>query len=40
MHKKKRKAGKARDRCVTEDNDDELDNDDDAVGVTIFPEDY
>ncbi|XP_059545153.1 tRNA wybutosine-synthesizing protein 3 homolog isoform X2 [Myotis daubentonii] len=40
-HKKKRNREKADGKCVTEDNDKELENDDDPeVNVTIFPEDY
>lgn len=40
-HKKKRNREKACGKCVTEDNDKELENDDDpGVNVTIFPEDY
>ncbi|XP_023607510.1 tRNA wybutosine-synthesizing protein 3 homolog isoform X2 [Myotis lucifugus] len=40
-HKKKRNREKADGKCVTEDNDKELENDDDpGVNVTIFPEDY
>ncbi|KAK1339896.1 hypothetical protein QTO34_018456 [Cnephaeus nilssonii] len=39
--KKKRNREKACGKCVTEDNDKELENDDDpGVSVTIFPEDY
>ncbi|XP_036206195.1 tRNA wybutosine-synthesizing protein 3 homolog isoform X2 [Myotis myotis] len=40
-HKKRRNREKADGKCVTEDNDKELENDDDPeVNVTIFPEDY
>ncbi|XP_019499585.1 PREDICTED: tRNA wybutosine-synthesizing protein 3 homolog isoform X2 [Hipposideros armiger] len=40
-HKKKRNRAKARGKCVTEENDKELENDDDlGISVTIFPEDY
>ncbi|XP_008137761.1 tRNA wybutosine-synthesizing protein 3 homolog isoform X1 [Eptesicus fuscus] len=39
--KKKRNREKACGKCVTEDNDKELENDDDpGVSVTIFPEGY
>ncbi|XP_058394286.1 tRNA wybutosine-synthesizing protein 3 homolog [Diceros bicornis minor] len=41
--KKKRNPEKAHGRCVTEENDKELENDDDddpGVSVIIFPEDY
>lgn len=40
-HKKKRNREKACGKCVTKDNDKELENDDDpGVNVAIFPEDY
>ncbi|XP_032011461.1 tRNA wybutosine-synthesizing protein 3 homolog isoform X2 [Hylobates moloch] len=41
-HKKKRNPEKARAPCITKENDKELENDDDDLGinVTIFPEDY
>uniref|UniRef100_A0A8D0QQJ7 tRNA wybutosine-synthesizing protein 3 homolog n=2 Tax=Sus scrofa TaxID=9823 RepID=A0A8D0QQJ7_PIG len=42
-YKKKSNPGKAHDKCVTEENDKVLENDDDddpGISVTIFPEDY
>ncbi|XP_063480125.1 tRNA wybutosine-synthesizing protein 3 homolog isoform X2 [Symphalangus syndactylus] len=41
-HKKKRNPEKARAPCITKENDKELENDDEDLGinVTIFPEDY
>ncbi|KAM5322492.1 tRNA wybutosine-synthesizing protein 3 homolog isoform 1-T1 [Glossophaga mutica] len=39
-HKKKRNREKARDRCVTEENDKELENDDSpGLSAAVFPED-
>lgn len=39
--KKKRNREKARGKCITEENDKELENDDyPGINVTVFPEDY
>ncbi|KAL2772355.1 tRNA wybutosine-synthesizing protein 3-like protein isoform 1 [Daubentonia madagascariensis] len=41
--KKKRNPEKAHGKCITEENDEELENDDDdnpGINVTLFPEDY
>ncbi|XP_037682833.1 tRNA wybutosine-synthesizing protein 3 homolog isoform X1 [Choloepus didactylus] len=40
-HKKKRKPEKAHSKCITEENDNKLENDDDDPGIgVIFPENY
>ncbi|XP_066232677.1 tRNA wybutosine-synthesizing protein 3 homolog [Saccopteryx leptura] len=39
-HKKKRNREKARGKCITEENDKELEKDDPDISVLIFPEDY
>lgn len=42
-HKKKRNPEKACGKCITEENNKELENDDHddpGISVTIFPEDY
>lgn len=39
--KKKRNREKARGKCIAEENDKELENDDyPGINVTVFPEDY
>ncbi|KAM8790012.1 tRNA wybutosine-synthesizing protein 3 homolog [Rhynchonycteris naso] len=39
-HKKKRNREKAHGKCITEENDKELEKDDPDISVLIFPEDY